>query len=145
MRVVVQRVKEASVTVEGEITGQIGAGLLVLVGIGHGDTEATVQAMAKKLVKLRIFEDSQGKMNLSVRDISGGILAVSQFTLYADASRGNRPSLTDAAPPEEANRLYECFCAAVEAEGFAVGRGVFGAHMDVRLWNDGPVTILLES
>ena len=144
MRAVVQRVSEAGVTVEGRVTGAIGKGLLVLVGIGHADTEETARALAAKIARLRIFQDAQGKMNLSVQDVGGGVLAVSQFTLLADTRKGNRPSFTDAAPPEAANRLYEAFCAALADLGLPVARGVFGAHMDVRLTNDGPVTIVLD-
>jgi len=144
MRAVIQRVSEASVTVEGKVTGAIGRGLLVLLGVGHADTEATAQALAAKIAKLRIFEDAQGKMNLSVQDVGGSVLAVSQFTLLADTRKGNRPSFTDAAPPDAANALYEAFSAAVAALGIQVEKGVFGAHMDVRLVNDGPVTIVME-
>ena len=144
MRAVIQRVSEAGVTVEGKVTGAIGKGLLVLLGVGYGDTEDTARALAAKVAKLRIFNDPQGKMNLSVEDVAGGVLVVSQFTLLADTRKGNRPSFTDAAPPEEANRLYELFADAVAALGLPVAKGVFGAHMDVRLVNDGPVTIVME-
>jgi D-tyrosyl-tRNA(Tyr) deacylase len=144
MRAVIQRVTEASVTVDGKVTGAIGKGLLVLLGVGHADTEATAQALAAKIVKLRIFSDAEGKMNLSVEDVAGGVLVVSQFTLLADTRKGNRPSFTDAAPPEAGNRLYEEFCRAVAALGVPVQQGIFGAHMDVRLTNDGPVTIVME-
>ena len=144
MRAVIQRVAEASVTVDGAVTGTVGRGLLVLLGVGHGDTEETARAMAAKIAKLRIFEDAAGKMNLSVEDVGGGVLAVSQFTLLADARKGNRPSFTDAAPPDQAKALYETFCQALASLGLAVGKGVFGARMDVRLTNDGPVTIVLD-
>ena len=144
MRAVIQRVSEADVTVEGTVTGAIGRGLLVLLGVGHGDTEETARALAAKIARLRIFNDPQGKMNLSVEDVAGGVLVVSQFTLLADTRKGNRPSFTDAAPPQEANRLYELFSDAVAALGLPVAKGVFGAHMDVRLVNDGPVTIIME-
>ena len=144
MRAVIQRVSEAGVTVEGRLAGAIGKGLLVLVGIGHADTEETAHALAAKIARLRIFQDAEGKMNLSVQDVGGGVLAVSQFTLLADTRKGNRPSFTDAAPPEAANRLYEVFCAALADLGLPVARGIFGAHMDVRLTNDGPVTIVME-
>ena len=143
MKVVIQRVSEASVTVGGEVTGSIGRGLLVLVGVGQGDTAETAAALAGKVARLRIFCDADGKMNLSVQDVGGGVLAVSQFTLLADTRKGNRPSFTDAAPPEEANVLYEKFCEALSAAGLAVAKGVFGAHMMVRLVNDGPVTIVV--
>ena len=144
MRAVVQRVSEAGVTVEGRPAGAISKGLLVLVGVGRDDTEETARALAAKIARLRIFQDAQGKMNLSVQDVGGGVLAVSQFTLLADTRKGNRPSFTDAAPPEAANRLYEVFCAALADLGLPVARGIFGAHMDVRLTNDGPVTIVIE-
>ena len=128
MRAVIQRVNEASVTVDGKVTGAIGKGLLVLLGVGHADTEATAQALAAKIVKLRIFSDAEGKMNLSVQDVGGGVLVVSQFTLLADTRKGNRPSFTDAAPPEIGNSLYEEFCRAVAALGAPVEKGIFGAH-----------------
>jgi D-tyrosyl-tRNA(Tyr) deacylase len=144
MRAVIQRVSEASVTVEGAVTGAVGRGLLVLLGVGHNDTEETARGMAAKIAKLRIFEDSEGKMNLSVQDVGGGVLAVSQFTLLADTRKGNRPGFSDAAPPEKANPLYEVFCGAITAAGLPVARGVFGAHMQVRLANDGPVTIVMD-
>jgi D-tyrosyl-tRNA(Tyr) deacylase len=116
----------------------------VLLGVGHADTEEIARAMAAKIAKLRIFSDAEGKMNLSVHDVGGGVLAVSQFTLLADTRKGNRPSFTDAAPPDKANALYETFCNAVAAQGLPVGKGIFGAHMDVRLSNDGPVTIVMD-
>jgi D-tyrosyl-tRNA(Tyr) deacylase len=144
MRAVIQRVSEASVTVEGAATGAVGRGLLVLLGVGHADTEETARALAAKVAKLRIFEDSEGKMNLSVQDVGGGVLAVSQFTLLADTRKGNRPGFSDAAPPEKANPLYEVFCGALAALGLPPARGVFGAHMHVRLVNDGPVTIVMD-
>ena len=144
MRAVIQRVSEAGVTVEGRPAGAISKGLLVLVGVGRDDTEETARALAAKIARLRIFQDAEGKMNLSVQDVGGGVLAVSQFTLLADTRKGNRPSFTDAAPPEAANRLYEVFCAALADLGLPVARGIFGAHMDVRLTNDGPVTIVME-
>ena len=144
MRAVIQRVSRASVTVEGNVTGSIDRGLLVLVGVGHGDTDETAHTLAGKIARLRIFGDEAGKMNLSVRDVGGGVLAVSQFTLLADTRKGNRPSFIGAAPPEEAERLYEVFCEAMAAEDVPVEKGVFGAMMDVELVNDGPVTIVME-
>jgi D-tyrosyl-tRNA(Tyr) deacylase len=146
MRLVIQRVREASVTVEGTITGQIGPGLLVLVGCAPTDEEAALSWLARKLVNLRIFGDESGQMNHSVRDVSGEILAVSQFTLLADARKGNRPSYTGAAPPAIAEPLYQRFVALVAQElGRPVPTGIFGADMQVRLLNDGPVTIILDS
>jgi len=144
MRAVIQRVGRASVTVGGEVVGAIDRGLLVLVGVAHGDTDETARALASKIARLRIMGDEAGKMNLSVRDVGGKVLAVSQFTLLADTRKGNRPSFVGAAPPEEAERLYEVFCDAVAAEGLPVERGVFGAMMDVELLNAGPVTIVME-
>lgn len=144
MRAVVQRVSRASVTVEGEVTGAIERGLLVLLGVGRDDTDESARALAAKIARLRIFGDEAGKMNLSVEDTGGSVLAVSQFTLLADTRKGNRPSFVGAAPPQEANRLYEVFCDALAALGLPVAKGVFGAHMDVDLTNDGPVTIVLE-
>ena len=135
-----QRVSEASVTVEGEEVARIGPGLLVLLGIRRGDGKAEADRLAAKLLALRIFEDADGKMNLNVRDAGGQILCVSQFTLYGDTRKGNRPSFVDAAPPEEAEPLYERVREALGAQG-----GVFGARMAVRLTNDGPVTLLLEA
>jgi D-tyrosyl-tRNA(Tyr) deacylase len=140
VRVVLQRVREASVTVEGAVVGRIGAGLLVLVAIAPADTPAEVAWMADRVAGLRIFADEAGKMNRSVRDVGGGILVVSQFTLYGDASHGRRPGFTGAARPEVARPLYEALADALSAE-----RGVFGADMQVALVNDGPVTLLLES
>jgi len=136
----VQRVSEASVTVDGEEVARIGPGLLVLLGVRTGDTDAEADTLAQKLLALRIFEDSDGKMNLSVRDAGGDMLCVSQFTLYGDTRKGNRPSFVDAAPPEIAEPLYERVREALGAQG-----GVFGARMAVALVNDGPVTVLLES
>jgi D-tyrosyl-tRNA(Tyr) deacylase len=140
VRALVQRVSEASVTVDGEEVARIGRGLLVLLGVRRGDAEAEADRIASKLLALRVFEDGDGKMNLSARDLGAQLLVVSQFTLYGDARKGNRPSFVDAAPPEEAEPLYERVRAATGAEG-----GVFGARMAVALVNDGPVTLLLEA
>lgn len=145
MRAVVQRVKEAKVTVAGDVVGRIGPGLLVLLGVAVGDAEADADAMADKVANLRIFADEQGQMNRSLLDTGGEMLVVSQFTLLGDARRGRRPSYIDAASPEEANRLYERFVAAVRGRGLRVSTGVFRAMMDVGLVNEGPVTILLDS
>ena len=146
MRVLVQRVATAEVTVAGRASGAIGPGLLLLVGITHSDDEATLKRMADKLVKLRIFADEVGLMNRSVLDVGGDVLAVSQFTLYADARKGNRPSYTEAARPEVASPLFDRFVAALAQRlGNPVATGVFGADMKVQLLNDGPVTIWLDS
>ena len=145
MRAVLQRVREASVTVDGKITGQIEDGLLVLAAIGENDDEAALQKMADKIVNLRIFEDAEGRMNVSLLDRGLPVLAVSQFTLYADCAKGNRPSYIEAAEPGEANRRYEEFCRELRALGHEVRTGVFGGRMMVDLVNDGPVTIILES
>jgi len=145
VRALLQRVSDASVTVDGAVTGAIEKGLLVLLGVGQGDTEADVDFMADKIPGLRIFEDAQGKMNLSLLDTSKAMLAVSQFTLFADTKKGRRPSFINAMPPEEAKRLYALFCEKCRALGLTVAEGVFAAHMDVRLTNDGPVTIWLDS
>ncbi|MCZ8080194.1 MAG: D-aminoacyl-tRNA deacylase [Fuscovulum sp.] len=143
MRAVLQRVSRASVTVDGAVTGEIGAGLLILICAMEGDTNAQADQLAAKIAKLRIFKDDQGKMNLSVRDIGGAALIVSQFTLAADL-RGNRPGFSTAAKPDEGKRLYEYFTAKVQAEGIPTANGIFGADMDVSLNNDGPVTIWME-
>ncbi len=143
MRAVLQRVSRASVTVDGSITGQIGAGLLILICAMEGDTDAQADQLAAKIAKMRIFKDDAGKMNLSVRDIGGAALVVSQFTLAADL-RGNRPGFSTAAKPEEGKHLYEHFSSRLRAEGVPVENGIFGADMDVSLNNDGPVTIWME-
>ena len=145
MRAVVQRVTQSSVTSEGTLTGEIGKGLMVLLGVGEGDTEADVKYMADKIAGLRIFEDADDKMNLSVKDVGGDILVVSQFTLYGDVRKGKRPSFTAAAKPDEANRLYALFCENLRGQGFKVAEGVFQTDMLVKIYNDGPVTILLDS
>lgn len=145
MRAVVQRVSRAEVRVDGRATGAVGRGLVVLLGVARDDGERDATFLADKVAALRIFEDDAGKMNRSVADVGGGVLVVSQFTLLGDARKGNRPSFVDAAPPDAASALYERFCAAVREKGIAVGTGVFRAHMDVELVNDGPVTILLDS
>ena len=145
MRAVVQRVSRAKVTVGEEIAGEIGTGLLVLLGVGHGDTEADATYLAEKITGLRIFEDSDGKMNRSVQDAGGSVLAVSQFTLYGDVRRGKRPSFDAAAPPEQARRLYEVFVERIRAAGLRCETGRFQELMQVELVNDGPVTILLDS
>lgn len=145
MRAVIQRVLESSVTVDGQVVGAIGQGLMVLLGVEEGDTEKEVQYMADKILGLRIFEDTEGKMNHSIQEISGELLAVSQFTLMGDARKGRRPSYSNAARPEEANRLYELFVSTIRDKGTKVETGVFQADMKVALVNDGPVTILLDS
>ena len=145
MRCVVQRVKEAYVTVKGQETGRIGKGLCALIGVETGDTEKDAAYLAGKIAKLRIFEDENEKMNLSVRDVGGGVLAVSQFTLLGDARGQNRPGFTRAEAPERAGRLYERACSELRALGVPVAQGVFRSHMMVHLVNDGPVTILLDS
>jgi len=144
VRVVVQRVSRGSVEVDGRITGAIETGLVVLVGFTASDEEPALQWMADKLVGMRLFSDSEDKMNLSVTDVGGSILVVSQFTLYGDASKGRRPSFIDAAPPEIAVPLYEKFVDMLRAKGVGVETGIFGAMMDVELVNDGPVTLVLE-
>lgn len=145
MRTCVQRVSQASVTVNGEVVGQIGRGLLVLLGVAQTDEPEDVQGMAEKTATLRVFPDEAGKMNLSVADVGGEMLVVSQFTLLGDCRKGRRPSYIDAAEPVKAERLYEDFCAEVRRLGVPVATGRFRAHMDVALVNDGPVTILLDS
>jgi D-tyrosyl-tRNA(Tyr) deacylase len=145
MRAVVQRVSRGAVRVEGRVVGEVARGLVVLVGVAAGDGEDDARWMADKIAQLRIFEDEEGKMNRSVADVGGGLLLVSQFTLLGDARKGNRPSFVDAAPPEAANALYERVAALVRGRGLPVATGVFRAHMDVELLNDGPVTILLDS
>ncbi len=145
MRAVVQRVSRARVTVKGEITGEIGLGLLVLLGVGAGDTRAGADYLVEKTIGLRIFEDAGGKMNLSVAEVGGALLVVSQFTLYGDARRGKRPSFDGAAPPEQARELYEYFVEKVRASGVRLETGHFQETMQVELVNDGPVTILLDS
>ncbi len=144
MRLVLQRVSRAAVRVAGETIAEIGKGFLILVGIGRGDSALDLSRIARKVVELRVFEDDAGKMNLSLQDVHGEILAVSQFTLYADVRKGRRPSFIAAAPPEEADPLFEAFVAQLRAAGATVHTGRFGAKMEVELVNDGPVTILLE-
>jgi len=145
MRAVVQRVTRARVMVDGGVTGEIGTGLAVLLAVGREDDATTAKLMAEKIVNLRIFNDAEGKMNLSLLEVRGALLAVSQFTLYGDARGGRRPSFTQAAPPEKGKELYEKFADAVAELGVQVEKGVFQAHMSVELVNDGPVTILLDS
>ena len=144
MRAVIQRVAEARAIVADRIIGQIGPGLLILLGVGRDDTEANAHTLADKIKNLRIFEDEQGKMNRSVSDIGGELLVVSEFTLYGDCRKGNRPSFTDAALPAEAQRLYNYFSARLRDAGLKVANGQFQAHMRVALVNDGPVTLVLD-
>lgn len=145
MKIVMQRVSTASVTVEGNVTGEIGKGYLLLVGVTQDDDESDVQKMADKVAKLRLFEDADEKMNLSIDEVGGSILSVSQFTLYANTKKGRRPSFEQAAKPELAKPLWELFNLKLQEKGLRVETGVFGAMMDVALVNDGPVTIVLDS
>ena len=145
MRAVIERVSRARVLVDGAVSGEIEMGVLALLGVGRGDTSATASSMADKIVKLRIFNDDQGKMNHSLLDVGGALLAVSQFTLYGDARSQRRPSFLQAAPPELGKALYQEFIKAVQSLGVRVQTGIFQAHMSVELTNDGPVTMLLDS
>lgn len=145
MRAVVQRVTEGDVTVENQVTGSIGNGFVVLLGVEDTDTEKDAEYLADKIVGLRVFEDEEDKMNLSLQDVGGEMLVISQFTLLADARKGRRPNFVKAARPEMAKKLYDYFVEKVKAQGVRVGEGVFQAHMLVRIHNDGPVTILLDS
>ena len=145
MRAVIQRVSTAQVTVHGEVVGQIGRGLLVLLGVTAADGEAEAALLARKIAGLRVFEDDGGKMNLALADVGGAVLAVSQFTLYADVRKGRRPSFIAAARPEQAEPLYQRFCSLLRSEGVPVQQGVFQAEMQVSLINDGPVTIWMDT
>jgi len=145
MRAVVQRVSQARVLVNGQVVGQIGPGIVVLLGVGRGDTVASAEYLAEKIVGLRIFDDQQGKMNQSLAETGGGALVISQFTLFGDVRRGRRPRFERAAPPEEANLLYEEFIRALRGAGVPVQTGVFQARMTIELANEGPVTILVDS
>lgn len=144
MKLVVQRVKKAKVEVEEKVVGKIDRGFLVLIGITHTDTKQEADYLAKKLCNLRVFEDENQKMNKNLKDVNGKLLIVSQFTLYANCKDGNRPSFTDAAKPDMANELYECFCKKCQEYQIEVQKGIFGADMQVSLINDGPVTIVME-
>lgn len=144
MKIVIQRVSQASVEVDGKTVGEIGRGFLILFGAALGDSSEEVKRLAAKISKLRIFEDENGKTNLSIKDVSGDILSVSQFTLLADSSHGNRPSFINAAPPAKANELYELFNDELRSSGIKVETGIFGADMKVSLINDGPFTVVLE-
>ena len=146
MKLILQRTSRASVSVDGKIVGQINQGLMVLIGITHSDTKENADALIKKLINLRVFNDEQGKMNLSIQDVRGEFLVISQFTLYGNSKKGNRPSYVDAAPPDVAIPLYEYFIDSLMVESqLKVETGIFGAMMDVELVNSGPVTIILES
>lgn len=144
MKAVIQRVTSASVTVEGSIVGQIGSGIMILLGVEKGDTEAAADWLAEKITALRMFSDGDGKMNLSVQDIGGSLLVVSQFTLAGNCAKGKRPSFDTAAPADEGKRLYDCFVAAARRTGIQVETGIFQADMQVSIVNDGPVTFILE-
>ena len=144
MKLVVQRVKNAKVEVDEKTVGSINQGFLVLLGVTHTDTRSEADYLVKKLCNLRVFEDENGKMNLGLKDVGGELLIVSQFTLYADCSQGNRPSFINAAKPDAANELYEYFCEKCKEQNIKVEKGIFGADMKVNLLNDGPVTIILE-
>jgi D-tyrosyl-tRNA(Tyr) deacylase len=147
MRALIQRVSEAAVSVDGEVVGSIGEGLLILLGVGQMDTEADAGRLAAKLARLRVFDDDSGRMNRALLDLGdeAGALCISQFTLYGDVRRGLRPSFTDAAPPEVGEALYDSFCESLDALGVSVARGRFGARMSVALRNEGPVTLLVET
>jgi D-tyrosyl-tRNA(Tyr) deacylase len=145
VRLLLQRVTRAEVRVDQKLVSSIGPGLMVLVGVGRADGAADAENLASKTVDLRIFRDEEGRTNLSLMDVGGSVLAISQFTLFADTRKGRRPSFLDAAAPDRGNELYEAYCAAVEARGVTVGRGIFGAEMQVELVNDGPMTIWLDS
>jgi len=145
MRAVIQRVNRSRVRVDGQTTGEIGQGLLILLGVGQGDTPKEADYLLEKIINLRIFEDAGGKMNLSLLETGGQLMVISQFTLYADCRKGRRPSFTDAAPPEEAQKLYDYFVGAARNRGLQVATGIFQALMEVELINFGPVTILLDS
>ncbi len=145
MKALIQRVISASVAIDGDTVGEIGAGLCVFLGIGHDDTEKDVEWLAEKLINLRVFEDKAGKMNLSLRDVDGEMLIISQFTLYGDCRTGRRPSFDNAALPAKAEPLYEAFIESVTRKGIMTASGIFGADMKVSLLNDGPVTFMLES
>ena len=144
MKIVVQRVKNAKVEVENKVVGEIKKGFLVLLGVTHTDTKENADYLVKKLCNLRVFSDENDKMNLALKDIKGELLIVSQFTLYADCGKGNRPAFIDAARPEQAEELYEHFCSECEKNNIKVEKGIFGADMQVSLVNDGPVTIIIE-
>jgi D-tyrosyl-tRNA(Tyr) deacylase len=144
MRVVLQRVSRASVTIGGQVAGAIGQGFCLLIGFTHGDTGAQVDWMAEKVAGLRLFSDAEGKMNLGLSEVAGGMLVISQFTLYGDATKGRRPSFVDAAGPEVAEPLYHRFVAALRTRGLEVATGEFGADMQVEIHNDGPVTLILD-
>ena len=145
MRAVIQRVASAQVRVDGQVVGQIGLGFLVLLGIAHADGDEEALYLARKITGLRVFEDNDGKMNLALGDVGGSVLAVSQLTLYGEVRKGRRPSFIDAARPEHAEPLYQHFCRMLAAEGVAVQQGVFQAHMEISLVNDGPVTIWMDT
>ena len=145
MRAVIQRVSNAAVSVEGSVIGKIGKGYLILLGVGKNDDEAAIERLWSKIFKLRIFDDAEGKTNLSLSDAGGSVLVVSQFTLYANCKKGNRPSFTDAGSPDEAKRLYEAFVERVRRDIDYVETGSFGAHMNVSLTNDGPFTVVLDT
>jgi D-tyrosyl-tRNA(Tyr) deacylase len=145
MRALIQRVSSASVTVDAEVVGEIGAGLVVLLGVGRGDGEKQARKLADKIARLRVFDDENGRMDRSLLDVGGAALCISQFTLYGDTRRGLRPSFTEAADPDDGRRLYEFFCSEFEGFGVPVAKGIFGARMSVDLVNEGPVTLLLEA
>lgn len=144
MKIIIQRVSQAEVNVNGKTVGKIGLGFMVLLGITHNDTEKEADFLADKIATLRVFEDKDGKMNLGLKDVGGSVLLISQFTLYGDASKGRRPSFTEAARPEKAIPLYEYFIKKIRETGIKVEAGIFGAMMEVNLTNSGPVTILIE-
>lgn len=144
MKIVIQRVKKAKVEVDDVVVGKIGKGFMVLVGVTHADTKENAEYLAKKLCNMRVFNDENDKMNLALKDVGGELLLISQFTLYADTAKGNRPSFVDAAKPDIANELYEYFCTCCQNHGLNVQKGIFGADMAVSLINDGPVTIIME-